>query len=171
MKKFEDLTSLTFCDNSAPDKGVDTTFQDDETLLVNININFKQKFTVKEFRKRITQLIEKEDCYQIMLDESDNKLDKAVMFYIMFENLIEYMLQDCDEAFIKNVKESMIFTEYTEIINTLSEQKFDLDDDEIESIEVQKVPANYSMSLCSCCKGKDETNDIEDFSKDDSPKT
>jgi hypothetical protein len=27
------------------------------------------------------------------------------------------------------------------------------------------------MSLCSCCKGKDETNDIEDFSKDDSPKT
>ena len=170
MKKIKDSTSLTFCDNSAPDKGVDTTFQDDETLLVNININFQQKFTVKELRKRITHLIKEEDCYKDILDESDNKLNKDIMFYIMFENMIDFMLQDCDEAFIKTVKESMIFTEYTEIVNTLSERKFDFDSDNIESIEVQKAPSNYSMSLCKCCKNPDDTNDINDFSKDESPK-
>lgn len=170
MKKIQESTSLTFSDDSAPDKGVDTTFQNDETLLVNINISFKQKFTVKEFKKRISQLIKDEDIYQDLLDERDNKLDKNIMFYIMFENLIDFMLQDCDDEFIKNVKESMVFTEYTDVLQTLSEKKFDLDDNEMSSIEIQKVPSNYSMSLCSCCKNSDDTNDINDFSKDDSPK-
>lgn len=169
MNNIQDSTSLTFSDDSAPDKGVDTTFQNDETLLVNINISFKQKFTVKEFKKRISQLIKDEDIYQELLDERDNKLDKNIMFYIMFENLIDFMLQDCDDEFIKNVKESMVFTEYTDVLQTLSEKKFDLDDNEMSSIEIQKVPSNYSMSLCSCCKNPDDTNDINDFSKDNSP--
>ena len=169
MKKIQDSTSLTFCDNDAPDKGVDTTFQDDETLLVNINISFKQKFTVKEFRKRISQLIKDEDLYQDLLDERDNKLDKSIMFFIMLENLIDFMLSDCDEEFIKNVKESLIFTEQSDILQTLSEQRFDVNTENVSNIEVQKVPSNLSMSLCSCCKNPDDTNDINDFSKDNSP--
>lgn len=167
-QEFEKSTSLTFTDNECPSESVDTTFQDDETVLLTINMSFHQKASIKQLRKRILDSVKEEDCFDDMLEQDNYKLNKSTMFYIMFKNFIEFILQDCDdEEYVKSVVESMLFTEQTEIVHDLSARKFDMNEDsEISLAEVSRIPSNYSMSLCNCCISPEETSKRDDYSRD-----
>ncbi len=65
----ENSTSLTFSNDEAPD----VTFEDDETVMISINLSFKQKVQIKELKKRIVQLSKDEDCWVDMIEEEDDK--------------------------------------------------------------------------------------------------
>ena len=163
MKKIENSTNLTFTDDK-----VETTYHDDETVLLTINMSFHQKATIKELKKKILHSVKENELYEDMLKEDDYKLHKSTMFYLMFQNFIEYILEDCeDKEYVQSVVDSMLFTEQTEIVHDLSQRKFDMNENtETSLVEVERIPSNFSMSLCSCCKHPDSTNDKTDFSRD-----
>lgn len=167
-KEFKKSTSLTFTDNDCPgNNNVNTTFQDDETVLLTINMSFHQKASIKELRKKILHSVKEDSLFDEMLKEEDYKINKNTLFFLMFQNFIEYMLEDKDENFVKSVKDAMLFTEQSDILSNLSERKFDMaEDSTISLVEVERVPSNYSMSLCSCCKSPEETNNRDDYSRD-----
>jgi len=162
VKEFlENSTSLTFSDTH---ETIQPKFQDDETVLVTLNLSFHKKFSIKTLRERFLQKIEENkdenDIYHDMIEEGKNTINKNTMFYFMFDNFLDFMLQDCeDEEYVDSIKQSMLFTESTEILQSISERKF-------QEIEIERVPSNLSMTLCNCCKSPDETTDKEDFSRD-----
>jgi hypothetical protein len=163
-EEFEKSASLTFSNENVPDE----TFQDDETVLLTINMSFHQKASIKELRKKILHSVKKNEFFDEMLEADNYKLSKYTMFYLMFQNLIEYVLEDCeDKEFVQSVVDSMLFTEQLEVLSNLSERKFDFNNNtEMSIAEVKRIPSNYSMSLCKCCISPEQTSNINDFSRD-----
>jgi len=162
VKEFlEKSTSLTFSDTH---ETIQPKFQDDEIVLVTLNLSFHKKFSIKRLREMFLQKIaenkDENDLYHDMIEEGNKTINKNTMFYFMLDNFIDFMLQDCDdEKYIDEVKQSMLFTEQSEILQSISERKF-------QEIEIERVPSNLSMTLCKCCMSPDETRDKTDFSRD-----
>lgn len=157
----EKSTSLTFSDTH---ETIQPKFQDDETVLVTLNLSFNKKFSIKTIREKFLQKVkdnkDENDIYHDMIEEGKNTINKNTMFYFMFENFLDFMLQDIeDEDYVNEVKQSLLFTEQSEILQSISERKF-------QEIEIERVPSNLSMSLCKCCMSPEETRDKTDFSRD-----
>ena len=160
----ENSTSLTFSDNT---ESVQSTFQDDEAVLVTLNMSFNKKFSIKTIREKFLQKVkdnkDENDIWNDMIEEGHNTINKNTMFYFMFNEFLDFMLQETDdEEFINEVKENMLFTEQSEILQSISERKANMN----SPVIVERVPSNLSMSMCKCCISKEETNDKTDFSRD-----
>jgi hypothetical protein len=83
----------------------------------------------------------------------------------MFEQMINFLLED--EDFTDEEREKIYnafkYNEKLEILSTISSRK------NKNLVDIERIPSNYTMSLCHCAgcyDSKNETADKLDFSKD-----